>query len=130
MYVGAIHCVVFAGFSASALAQRINDAGAKLVVTADRSPRGGKMIELKKIVDEAVKMSGCVEKVLVWQRLGKKDLKGIDVDLEKEVGNQSKEMEAPSMNAEDPLFMLYTSGSTGKPKGILLFWTKVQSPCH
>ena len=83
------------------------------------------MIELKKIVDEAVKMSGCVEKVLVWQRLGKKDLKGIDVDLEKEVGNQSKEMEAPSMNAEDPLFMLYTSGSTGKPKGILHFWTKL-----
>ncbi|XP_075259404.1 acetyl-coenzyme A synthetase 2-like, mitochondrial isoform X2 [Convolutriloba macropyga] len=117
--IGAMHCVVFAGFSASALAQRINDSGAKVVVTADKSPRGGKMIELQKIVTEALNQTATVEKVLLWQRTESKTLSGNLVDLMKESDRMPKYMEPEAFSAEDPLFMLYTSGSTGKPKGLV-----------
>ncbi len=119
--IGAIHSVVFAGFSASAVAARINDSECKMVITSDGGFRGNKSIDLKGIVDEALEKCSCVEKVLVAKRtntaVNMKDGRDIWLQplLDAALGNNVAEI----MDAEDPLFILYTSGSTGKPKGML-----------
>lgn len=119
--IGAIHSVVFAGFSASALATRINDSNCKMVITADGSYRGAKTIDLKAIVDEGLKKCPSVESVLVAKRINSKINMhdGRDEWLQPLLDKASDECEAEVMDAEDPLFILYTSGSTGKPKGMV-----------
>jgi acetyl-CoA synthetase len=120
--VGAVHSVVFAGFSAQSLADRIKDAECKMVITSDYNSRGAKYIPVKAVVDEALNM-GCdsVETVLVYQCA--KDpvamQSGRDKWWQEEVNPQSAECPATPMDAEDMLFILYTSGSTGKPKGVV-----------
>ncbi|WP_197474216.1 acetate--CoA ligase [Rhodobacter xanthinilyticus] len=119
--IGAIHSIVFAGFSPDALANRINDSGAKLVITADTAPRGGKRTPLKANTDAA--LLHCSDKVrcLVVKRTGDQIswVQGRDVDLLYLMDHVSPECPPRPMNAEDPLFILYTSGSTGKPKGVV-----------
>lgn len=119
--IGAIHSVVFAGFSSQALSTRINDCNAKMVITSDGSFRGNKTIDLKGIVDEALKSCPCVESVLVKKRINSniKLIDGRDLLLDDLLSIASEECEAELMDAEDPLFILYTSGSTGKPKGMV-----------
>lgn len=119
--IGAIHSVVFAGFSSTALATRINDSECKMVITSDGSYRGAKTIDLKSIVDEALTDCPTIEKVLVVKRINTEVIikEGRDEWLAPLLENASDECEAEVMNAEDPLFILYTSGSTGKPKGML-----------
>jgi acetyl-CoA synthetase len=119
--IGAVHSVVFAGFSASALADRINDCRAKMVLTSDGNFRGNKQIPVKLVVDEAISKTETVEKVIVLRRTGE-DVKmqtGRDLWWEEAVEGQSDENEAEVMDSEDLLFVLYTSGSTGKPKGVV-----------
>jgi acetyl-CoA synthetase len=120
--IGAIHSVVFGGFSAKSVNERIVDAGAKLVITADGQFRGGKEIALKPAVDEALAMGGCdsIEGVVVYRRTGghvawdpKRDLWWHDL-----VTGLPTDCEPTWVDAEHPLFILYTSGSTGKPKGV------------
>ncbi|QYJ67878.1 acetate--CoA ligase [Flavobacterium litorale] len=119
--IGAIHSVVFAGFSASAVASRINDSGCKMVVTADGGFRGNKTIDLKGIIDEALEKCDTVENVLVVNRTNSKiNMKeGRDKWLQPLLDEALANNVAEIMDAEDPLFILYTSGSTGKPKGML-----------
>ncbi len=119
--VGAVHSVVFAGFAATAISDRINDAGARFVITADSLNRGAKQIPVKRVVDEALLTTSTVEKVLVvnHQDWPVRMQAGRDVwysDLATSVGRACP---AEEMAAEDPLFILYTSGSTGKPKGVV-----------
>lgn len=119
--IGAIHSVIFAGFSASAVTSRINDSGCKMVITSDGGYRGSKTIELKSIVDEALQKCQCVENVLVVKRTNS-DIKmeeGRDKWLQPLIDAAIPNNVAEIMDAEDPLFILYTSGSTGKPKGML-----------
>jgi len=120
--IGAIHSVVFAGFSANALADRIKDSECKMVICSDYNRRGPKNIPVKEVVDEAIAM-GCdsVEKVLIYQTTGGKVNWNPDLDLwwHETVDGRSTECAAESMDAEDMLFILYTSGSTGKPKGVV-----------
>lgn len=118
--IGAIHSVVYAGFSASALKMRIEDAKAKIVITSTWTKRRGKKIDLKSVVDEAVKELDFVEKIVVLQREGDNlTLEENEIDFYKLIKNQSPNRTPEIMDAEDPLFILYTSGSTGKPKGVL-----------
>jgi len=120
--IGAIHSVVFGGFSAKSLQERIVDAGAVAVLTADGQFRGGREIPLKPAVDEALALGGCVsvKSVVVYKRTGTAVQwhAGRDVWLHDLVNGQSDTCEPAWVNAEHPLFILYTSGSTGKPKGI------------
>ena len=119
--IGAIHSVVFAGFSSTALATRINDCDCKMVITSDGSYRGNKKIDLKGIVDEALESCKGVETVLVAKRINSdiKMVEGRDQWLQPLLDDASSECDAEIMDAEDPLFILYTSGSTGKPKGMV-----------
>lgn len=119
--IGAIHSVVFAGFSATALSTRINDCDCKMVITSDGSFRGAKTIDLKSIVDEALEDCQGVETVLVAKRINSEVMmkEGRDKWLQPLLDNASSECQATLMDAEDPLFILYTSGSTGKPKGMV-----------
>ncbi|MCG8481016.1 MAG: acetate--CoA ligase, partial [Spirochaetales bacterium] len=118
--IGAVHTVVFAGFSADALRDRILDAGAVAVITADQGLRGGKVIPLKRTVDEAVMASPSVRTVFVTKRTGAKVpfFPPRDVDIDEAMASQRPYCPPESMDAEDTLFLLYTSGSTGRPKGI------------
>ena len=121
--IGAVHSVVFGGFSAESLAGRIADCASTLVITADEGIRGGKRIPLKANVDHALRdpQTACVKDVLVVRRMGSRVqmVEGRDQWFEDLVATQSKECAPEVMDAEDPLFILYTSGSTGKPKGVL-----------
>ncbi|MDR6992214.1 acetyl-CoA synthetase [Luteimonas sp. 3794] len=121
--IGAVHCVVFGGFSANSIADRVSDCGSKLIITADEGLRGGKKVPLKANVDAALKLPGTntVETVLVVRHTGG----AVDMQMPRDrwydavVDDQPATCEPERMNAEDPLFILYTSGSTGKPKGVL-----------
>lgn len=119
--IGAIHSVVFAGFSANALATRINDCDCKMVLTSDGSFRGNKILDLKSIVDEALESCPGVNAALVAKRTNAEVnmLEGRDYWLQPLLDTASSECLAITMDAEDPLFVLYTSGSTGKPKGMV-----------
>jgi acetyl-CoA synthetase len=119
--IGAVHSVVFAGFSAESLRDRILDAGCKVVFTANEGLRGGKRIPLKATVDQAVEGLSVVERVFVVRRTEKEVPMREDRDLwlEEETSKQRSTCPVEWMAAEDPLFILYTSGSTGKPKGVL-----------
>jgi len=119
--IGAVHSVVFAGFSSNALADRINDCQAKMVLTADGNFRGKKSIPVKKVVDEAIEKTKTIENVIVFKRTGENvEMKSNrDIWWDEAVKGQSTECPAEEMDAEDMLFILYTSGSTGKPKGVV-----------
>ncbi|XP_031960159.1 LOW QUALITY PROTEIN: acetyl-coenzyme A synthetase 2-like, mitochondrial [Corvus moneduloides] len=118
--IGAVHTVVFAGFSAESLAGRILDSGCKAVITYNQGVRGGRIIELKTTVDEAVKNCPSIKHVFVAQRTDNKVQMGDrDIPLEEEMTKADSVCTPESMDSEDMLFMLYTSGSTGKPKGIV-----------
>jgi acetyl-CoA synthetase len=119
--IGAIHSVVFAGFSATAVATRINDSDCKMVITSDGGFRGNKTIDLKSIIDESLEKCPSVETVLVVKRThAAVQMKaGRDQWLQPLLDNAMATSVAEIMDAEDPLFILYTSGSTGKPKGML-----------
>ena len=120
--LGIIHSVVFGGFSAKSIHERIIDAGATLVITADEQVRGGKHIPLKPAIDEAFAMGGCdaVRKVVVYRRTGGNVAMqpGRDMPWDEVVAGQPAQCEPEWVGAEHPLFILYTSGSTGKPKGV------------
>ncbi|MCV2448188.1 MULTISPECIES: acetate--CoA ligase [Paracoccus] len=119
--IGAIHSIVFAGFSPDALANRINDSGAKLVITADTAPRGGRRTALKSNTDAALLHCSDRVRCLVVKHTGDQTtwIDGRDVDVLRLMEEVSPDCPPRPMNAEDPLFILYTSGSTGKPKGVV-----------
>ncbi|GAA3972595.1 acetate--CoA ligase [Hymenobacter antarcticus] len=119
--IGAVHSVVFAGFSATAIADRVNDADAHFVLTADGLNRGPKQIPVKSVVDEALVTCPGVRRVIVVEHLGWPVTmqEGRDVWYHEEAKNAALTCPAEEMAAEDPLFILYTSGSTGKPKGVV-----------
>ncbi|KAG7666241.1 ACS1 [[Candida] subhashii] len=119
--IGAMHSVVFAGFSSTSLKDRILDADSRLVITADESKRGGKTIETKKIVDDALKDCPDVRNVLVFKRTGNAHVPfnaGRDLWWHEEMAKYGNYCPPVPVNSEDPMFLLYTSGSTGKPKGV------------
>ena len=119
--IGAVHSVIFGGFSAESIQDRVNDAEAKLVVTADGSWRRGRIVPLKKLVDEALETTPSVEKVIVYRRTdhGVPMVDGRDLWWDTLMEQASTECKPVKLDAEHPLFILYTSGSTGRPKGIL-----------
>ncbi len=117
--IGAIHSIVFAGFSAEALASRISDCEAKLVVTSDEAPRGGRITPLKKNVDDARNIVGNIKGLVVERTNSNVQMvDGVDFSYTELMKTVDNFCEPEEMNAEDPLFILYTSGSTGKPKGV------------
>ncbi|MFC3146458.1 acetate--CoA ligase [Piscinibacterium candidicorallinum] len=132
--IGATHSVVFGGFSAKSVQERVIDAGAVAIITADEQVRGGKTLPIKAIVDEAISMGGCeaLKTVIVYRRTGNpiNMQAGRDIWLHEVEGPQSAQCEPEWVDAEHPLFILYTSGSTGKPKGVqhstggYLLWAK------
>jgi len=120
--IGAIHSIVFGGFSAQALRSRIQDCGAKMLITSDRGLRGGKQVPLKANADEAVSECPTIEKMIVVRRVGDIEMKkGRDLWWHEEMSTDDIKnyCEPEEMDAEDPLYLLYTSGSTGTPKGVL-----------
>jgi len=123
--IGAIHSVVFGGFSAQSISDRIQDASCNIVITADGVYRGNKIIPLKSVIDEALKTCPSVEKIIVYNRLqlsvSMNEGKDVwwDEEIQKVADNNIQFIPAESMDAEDMLFILYTSGSTGKPKGVV-----------
>ena len=119
--IGAIHSSVFAGFSPDALANRINDSDAKVLITADTAPRGGKRTALKSNADAALLHCSDRVKCLVVKHTGDQTtwIEGRDIDVRAAMAEASADCAPETMNAEDPLFVLYTSGSTGKPKGVV-----------
>ena len=119
--IGAVHSIVFAGFSSDALASRVRDSEAKLVITADWAPRGGRKTALKKNTDAALDQCGPGVRSLVVRRTGEDVdwVEGRDFDYSEMAANLSASCECREMGAEHPLFILYTSGSTGKPKGVV-----------
>jgi acetyl-CoA synthetase len=119
--IGAIHSVVFGGFSAQSIADRVNDAQCKIILTTDGAVRGNKEIPMKETVDEAIAQCPSVEKVIVKRRTNTPVamLEGRDLWWDEAEQDASSDCPAEAMNAEDPLFILYTSGSTGKPKGVV-----------
>jgi acetyl-CoA synthetase len=119
--IGAVHSIVFAGFSAQSLSERIRDCDAKMLITNDGLRRGDKHVPLKDISDEALESCPTVKNVIVCQRTNRdiRWVEGRDEWWHLLIRNASKRHEAVEMDAEDPLFILYTSGSTGKPKGVL-----------
>ncbi|BEI43064.1 MULTISPECIES: acetate--CoA ligase [unclassified Polynucleobacter] len=131
--IGATHSVVFGGFSAKSLQERIIDAGAVAVITADEQMRGGKALPLKTIVDEALSLGGCenIKNVIIYKRTGGNIpfKAGLDSWMHEVTANEAKTCDPEWVSAEHPLFILYTSGSTGKPKGVqhstggYLLWT-------
>jgi acetyl-CoA synthetase len=119
--IGAMHSIVFAGFSPDALAGRVIDCDSRIVLTSDEGLRGGKKVPLKANVDEALTQCPAVDTVIMLRRTGANVpmIEGRDIDWTTAVAAQSTDCAPEEMNAEDPLFILYTSGSTGKPKGVL-----------
>lgn len=119
--IGAVHSIIFGGFSAESVRDRVLDSTCKMIITSNEGLRGPKTIPLKKIVDEALLGADCVESVLVSKRTDTEVemISGRDVWIEEEMAKASELCEPEQMDAEDPLFILYTSGSTGKPKGVL-----------
>ncbi|MFN8310818.1 MAG: acetate--CoA ligase [Chitinophagales bacterium] len=119
--IGAIHSVVFAGFSAQSISDRVNDSKCKMIITADGFFRGEKKFELKKNVDEALQTTPSIEKCIVFnhRNINVPMVPGRDLWWHEELPKVAPENKAAVMDAEDPLFILYTSGSTGKPKGVL-----------
>jgi acetyl-CoA synthetase len=119
--IGAVHAVVFAGFSAESLRDRVQDCGSRVVITSDEGRRGGKTVATKTIVDNALKECPLVEHVLVLKRTGGEVpfTPGRDKWWHEELAKVPNYCPPEIMNSEDPLFILYTSGSTGKPKGVV-----------
>jgi len=119
--LGLIHSVIFGGFSAKSIQERVADVKAKLIITSDVQFRGGKCIQLKTAIDEAILMGGCdsVKNIIVWNRVNNREkLNTKEVDWQALVKDKKLYCEPVSVDAEHPLFVLYTSGSTGKPKGV------------
>ena len=119
--IGAVHSIIFGGFSPDSIAGRINDCQSDYIITADEGVRGGKIIPLKKITDEALEHCPNIKKCIVVKRTGNDVnwIEGRDVSYDEITKIASDKFKPEEMNAEDPLFILYTSGSTGKPKGVL-----------
>ena len=121
--IGAVHSVVYSGLSVGAFVERMNDAKVKILITADGTYRRGKVIDLKKISDEAMLQCPTIETVIVVKHTGTEidvsELSGKEIFYERLIEGEPAECECEPMDSEDPLFILYTSGSTGKPKGVL-----------